>query len=107
MLRAVRLLDGAPVPLLGVNVGVLGYLTEIEPPELTDALERFVAGREAGEWHLDERMMLEVDASPAAPLGTWRALNEAVVEKHESGPHRAPAGAHRRRAVHAATPPTA
>ena len=27
MLRAVRLLDGAPVPLLGVNVGVLGYLT--------------------------------------------------------------------------------
>ena len=31
MLRAVRLLDGAPVPLLGVNVGVLGYLTEIEP----------------------------------------------------------------------------
>ena len=32
MLRAVRLLDGAPVPLLGVNVGVLGYLTEIEPP---------------------------------------------------------------------------
>ena len=44
MLRAVRLLDGAPVPLLGVNVGVLGYLTEIEPPELTDALERLLAG---------------------------------------------------------------
>ena len=44
MLRAVRLLDGAPVPLLGVNVGVLGYLTEIEPPELTDALTRFLAG---------------------------------------------------------------
>ena len=38
MLRAVRLLDGAPVPLLGVNLGVLGYLTEIEPPALTDAL---------------------------------------------------------------------
>ena len=48
MLRAVRLLDGAPVPLLGVNVGVLGYLTEIEPPELTVALERFVAGRRRG-----------------------------------------------------------
>ena len=48
MLRAVRLLDGAPVPLLGVNLGVLGYLTEIEPPELTEALERFVAGPDAG-----------------------------------------------------------
>ncbi len=48
MLRAVRLLDGASVPLLGVNVGVLGYLTEIEPPELQPALERFLAGPDAG-----------------------------------------------------------
>ena len=63
MLRAVRLLDGAPVPMLGVNVGVLGYLTEIDPPELTTALDRFVAGMDAGGWHLDERMMLEVTAA--------------------------------------------
>ncbi|MET0459759.1 MAG: NAD(+)/NADH kinase [Ilumatobacteraceae bacterium] len=84
MLRAVRLLDGAPVPLLGVNVGVLGYLTEIDPPELTSALERFVAGPETGAWHLDERMMLQVTVAGSVE-GTWRALNEAVVEKHESG----------------------
>ena len=82
MLRAVGLLDGAPVPLLGVNVGVLGYLTEIEPPGLTDALERFVAGPQAGEWWLDERMMLGVTVEG---VGSWRALNEAVVEKQESG----------------------
>ena len=31
MLRSVRLLDGASVPLLGVNLGTLGYLTEVEP----------------------------------------------------------------------------
>ena len=84
MLRAVHLLDGAPVPLLGVNVGVLGYLTEIDPPELTTALERFVVGADAGSWHLDERMMLQVTVSGSVE-GTWRALNEAVVEKHESG----------------------
>ncbi len=84
MLRAVRVLDGAPVPLLGVNVGVLGYLTEIEPPQVTEALERFVAGSDAGSWHLDERMMLEVTAT-GSTSGAWRALNEAVVEKHESG----------------------
>jgi NAD+ kinase len=84
MLRAVRLLDGAAVPLLGVNLGLLGYLTEIEPPALTDALDRFVAGREAGQWHLDERMMLDV-ATSGASAGTWRALNEVVVEKHASG----------------------
>lgn len=82
MLRAVGLLDGAPVPLLGVNVGVLGYLTEIEPPALTGALERFVAGPEAGDWWLDERMMLGVTVEG---VGSWRALNEAVVEKQESG----------------------
>ena len=82
MLRAVRLLDGAPVPLLGVNVGVLGYLTEIDPPELTDALRRFLAGPDAGHWQLDERMMLHVSVAGG---GAWRALNEAVVEKHDSG----------------------
>ena len=65
MLRAVRLLDGAPVPLLGVNVGVLGYLTEIEPPALQDALARFIAGPAEGRWHLDERMMLRVSATGA------------------------------------------
>jgi NAD+ kinase len=83
-LRAVGLLDGAPVPLLGVNVGVLGYLTEIEPPQLTAALDRFIAGPAAGAWHLDERMMLTITASGSV-AGTWRALNEAVVQKHESG----------------------
>jgi NAD+ kinase len=84
MLRAVGILDGAPVPLLGVNVGLLGYLTEIEPPALTVSLERFLAGSSAGQWYLDERMMLNVSAS-GPHAGTWRALNEAVVEKHESG----------------------
>ena len=84
MLRAVRLLDGAAVPLLGVNIGVLGYLTEIDPPDLHDALARFVAGPETGRWYLDERMMLEITTSGSVDA-TWRALNEVVVEKHESG----------------------
>ncbi|MEY2958298.1 MAG: inorganic polyphosphate/ATP-NAD kinase [Actinomycetota bacterium] len=87
MLRAVGLLDGAPVPLLGVNLGRLGYLTEIEAEQLESALERFVAGSDLGHWHLDERMMLDVRVvgSAGEPLGAWRALNEAVVEKRESG----------------------
>ena len=87
MLRAVRLVDGAPVPLLGVNVGWLGYLTEVEADQLVDALDRFTRGADAGRWHLDERLMLDVAAVAAsgAPLGAWRALNEAVVEKREPG----------------------
>ena len=86
MLRAVQLLDGAAVPLLGVNLGWLGYLSEVEAHELHDALERFVLGPADGGWHLDERMMLDVVATGAAgPIGRWRALNEAVVEKAEAG----------------------
>lgn len=87
MLRAVGLLDGAPVPLLGVNLGRLGYLTEIETHEVESALERFAAGSDAGHWHLDQRMMLAVTVidPDGAERATWRALNEAVVEKRQSG----------------------
>jgi NAD+ kinase len=87
MLRAVHMLDGAPVPLLGVNLGRLGYLTEVEVDSVRSALERFEAGSDAGQWHLDERMMLDVTAfdRDGSELGSWRALNEAVVEKLESG----------------------
>lgn len=86
MLRAVGLLGGAPVPLLGVNLGELGYLTEIEPADTIAGLTRFVAGSEVGGWHLDERLMLDVDARRGEEqLGQWRALNEVVVEKQAAG----------------------
>ncbi|MEP6299172.1 MAG: NAD(+)/NADH kinase [Ilumatobacter sp.] len=82
MLRSVELLDGHAVPLIGVNLGSLGYLTEVEPDGLTDALDRFALGSEAGEWHIDERMMLDVAVNGVL---VGRALNEAVVEKNQSG----------------------
>ncbi len=87
MLRAVRLLEGAPVPLLGVNLGQLGYLTEVEASHATDALDRFLVGPEEGGWHLDERLMLHADAHDpdGTLLGAWTALNEAVVEKRMAG----------------------
>lgn len=87
MLRAVKLLGGAPVPLLGVNLGRLGYLTEVEVDGLRDALERFELGSGEGRWNIDERMMLDVVAFDAAGqrCGSWTALNEAVIEKRESG----------------------
>ncbi len=87
MLRAVGMLNGAPVPLLGVNLGRLGYLTEVEVDGMVDALQRFVAGPDSGGWHLDRRMMLDVDVrdGDGTPLGRWCALNEAVVEKRTSG----------------------
>ena len=82
MLRAVRLLEGAAVPLLGLNLGSLGYLTEVEPDRLDEALTKIVGGATTGSWHLDERMMLDV-AVNGRHVG--RALNEAVVEKAVAG----------------------
>lgn len=82
MLRSVHLLDGHAVPLIGANLGTLGYLTEVERDGLSTALDRFALGAEAGEWHIDERMLLDV-AVNGVLIG--RALNEAVVEKNQSG----------------------
>jgi NAD+ kinase len=83
MLRTVALLDGAPTPIIGVNVGLLGYLTAIEPPELVESLRRFFAG----EVELEERMLLavEVARSDGRVEHRMRALNEASLEKREAG----------------------
>ena len=56
LLRAVDSALDASVPVLGVNLGLLGYLTEVEPAGLEDALERFLAGR----YEVEERMTLAV-----------------------------------------------
>ncbi|MFK8023351.1 MAG: NAD(+)/NADH kinase, partial [Ilumatobacter sp.] len=82
MLRSVQLLDGAETPLIGVNLGSLGYLTEVEPEGLTAALDRFALGAASGEWHIDDRMMLDIAVNGEH---AGRALNEAVVEKSMSG----------------------
>lgn len=83
MLRATGLLDGAPVPLLGVNVGVLGYLTEVEPDDLDTALLRAVTG----DVRIEPRMMLEVHVMrhDGSSEGRWLAVNEASLEKREAG----------------------
>lgn len=89
VLRAVKLLDGSAVPILGVNVGLLGYLTEVEPPAMLAALERWFASDESGgDWRIEERMMLQVTVQRVGPdnqAERWRALNEVVLEKGESG----------------------
>ena len=87
MLRAVKMLGGAGVPIVGVNVGLLGYLTEVEAPSLTSALDRWAAGSAAGGWHIEERMMLDATLRRHGDDSSvsWTALNEAVVEKQEAG----------------------
>ncbi|HEV7534390.1 MAG TPA: NAD(+)/NADH kinase, partial [Acidimicrobiia bacterium] len=56
MLRTVALVAPEGVPVLGVNLGQLGFLTEVEPSQLEDALRRALAG----EFQISERMLLSV-----------------------------------------------
>jgi NAD+ kinase len=77
LLRAAQVAARAGVPLLGVKVGRLGFLTEVEPAAAPDILEAILDGRMA----LEERMALvaqPIDAPWDEPQ--W-ALNEVIVEK--------------------------
>jgi NAD+ kinase len=66
-------------------MGTLGYLTEIEPEELIERLERWINRDDKSEIVLDERMMLAVTLKSQRNSQTWRALNEAVIERQQSG----------------------
>jgi NAD+ kinase len=82
MLRAVDTAYEAGVPVLGVNVGQMGYLTEVEPSEFESALDRLIAG----DFEVVERMVLEITVESAGSAqGRWFALNEAVLEKVHTG----------------------
>lgn len=79
MLRTVHLALPVGVPVLGVNLGRLGYLSAVEPARLCGALESFLAGR----LRVDERLALQVDFP--GDDGPFVALNEAVLEKTVPG----------------------
>ena len=79
MLRTVELVAEAGVPILGVNVGRLGYLPECEPDDLEGALERFFGG----DYTVEERMTLDVRVD--GRFASILALNEAWLEKTVPG----------------------
>lgn len=82
MLRASQLVSPFDVPILGVNAGRLGYLTEVDPDHMIQALDRW----RAGELVIEERMLLEVTTDrTGSEEFIGYALNEAVVYRSESG----------------------
>jgi NAD+ kinase len=77
MLRAARAAIPYPIPLLGINMGRLGFLTELSPAEALDRLPDVLAG--AG--RIERRSMLRAEVTlpgglPAADLGVQYALND-------------------------------
>jgi NAD+ kinase len=78
LLRAAELARPAGAPLIGVNLGHVGFLAEAEPDGLTQAVDHLLAG----EYRVEERMTLDVVARDNGTeiARTW-ALNEVTVEK--------------------------
>jgi NAD+ kinase len=76
-LRAAHLASRDDVPVLGVKVGRVGFLTEIEPGEATGVLERVLAGTA----RVDERLAVVAEAEGASGVPPQWAMNEVIVEK--------------------------
>src|SRR5487761_272950 len=78
LLRAAELSRPAGLPLIGVNLGHVGFLAEAEPEGLDDTVDRLVASH----YVVEDRMTLDVTVRRNGDVlaRTW-ALNEATVEK--------------------------
>lgn len=82
MLFAAQLALGRGVPLLGVNRGRLGFLTDVLPDEMIGNVDAVLAGR----YETDARQLLAARlAHSDGRTFDYRALNDVVVQRHESG----------------------
>lgn len=76
VLRAARMAAPHGIPILGVNLGRLGFLAEINPAELSDQLDLL----QDGKYWLEERLMLHAEHQRGGQLlGAYEALNDVVV----------------------------
>jgi NAD+ kinase len=78
MISTVRLVSGRGTPVLGINLGTLGYLTEFSVENAMAALESVARG----DYHVVKRMLLEWQVlRDGTQVGSGSALNDVVVNK--------------------------
>jgi NAD+ kinase len=82
LLYAARLVAGRPVPLLGINRGRLGFLTDVGPASMLEDVDSVLAGR----FTEDRRSLLSarLEQGGAAPVSAL-ALNDVVLAKVDTG----------------------
>jgi NAD+ kinase len=81
MLRAGNICAPNNIPILGINMGRFGFLTEIRKDQWREVMSRF---REGAFW-IEHRMMLRAEQWRSdAKLGSWEVLNEVVVSRGQS-----------------------
>ncbi len=76
VLRAARLFAPVEVPLVGVNVGRVGFMTELDPSQAADQIGAFLRD----EAWVEERLMLQASLSRAAPSVENSPLSRAADE---------------------------
>jgi NAD+ kinase len=83
MLRTFELVASSDVPVLGINVGHLGYLTEFEADEAQSAIDLALSGK----LPVEDRLMVQgrIERSGGGAGGHWIGLNEVVMEKKAQG----------------------
>src|SRR5690242_12939084 len=85
LLGVARLIGERETPILGINLGGLGFLTEATTDEAKTILARVVAG----DYEVDRRITLEAiverEGSPGARGEHFRALNDVVIVKRALG----------------------
>jgi len=78
MLRAARVCAPANVPMLGINAGHLGFLTEVSPDDWEESLEMVLTGA----FWIEQRMMIRCEIRRADVLfGHSDALNDVVISR--------------------------
>lgn len=80
VLQAARECRECNIPIIGVNLGTLGYMTEIEPTALEESLERLIAG----DYGQESRMMLNGKVYTEAGMREDWALNDIVISRRGS-----------------------
>ncbi len=77
MLRAAQIAHRADAPLLGVNLGALGYLTEVDAGDERVALQRVFEG----DFRIEQRLMLACAADLRGEKAAYTGLNEVLIER--------------------------
>ena len=78
MLQAARVVAGKKIPMIGINRGTLGFLTEIEIGELESALDQILSD----DYRIEERMMLKGEIYHGEELVSESlALNDFVITR--------------------------
>lgn len=78
LLNTAREISAAGIPICGINMGQLGFLTEVELPDLAVALDKLIHS----DYQIEQRLMLDaIIVRQGAPIHISAALNDVVISK--------------------------